>query len=100
VIPTDPKQNALVLQPFVTYQFDGGWFVRSQPQMIFDWETGRQLLPLTFGVGRVFKIGWQNVNCFVEPAWNLSHDGPAPRYELTFGLSLLYPNLWGRPSAP
>jgi hypothetical protein len=89
-----PAANALVLQPFITYQLPRGWFLRSEPQMIFDWETDKQLLPLEGGFGRVFKIGPQYVNCFVEPAWNVSHDGPAPRYTITFGLSLLYPDFW------
>jgi hypothetical protein len=90
-----PTANALILQPFVTYQLGHGWFLRSEPQMIFDWETSKQLLPLDIGVGRVFRVGPQYANCFVEPAWNVSHDGPAPRYAVTFGLSLLYPNFWG-----
>jgi len=86
--------NAMVLQPFVTYQFGNGWFVRSQPQMFFNWKTGKQTLPLDLGLGRVFKIGRQHVNCFVEPFWNISHDGPSPKYGILFGLSLLYPNFW------
>ncbi len=86
--------NALLLLPFATYELEHGWFVRSQPQMIFDWKTGRQQLPLDLGVGRVFKIGRQNVSLFVEPFWNIAHDGPAPRYGITFGASLLYPNFW------
>jgi hypothetical protein len=39
----DPKRadtNALFLQPFVTYQVGHGWFIRSQPQMLFDWKSG------------------------------------------------------------
>ena len=86
--------NALFLQPFATYQLGRGWFVRTQPQMVFDWETGEQLLPLAFGAGRVFKIGRQNVSCFVEPFWNASTNGPAPQYGVTFGVSLLYPDFW------
>ena len=53
----DPKRhaaNVLVLQPFITYQLGHGWFVRSEPQMFFDWETGRQLPPIDTGMGRVF----------------------------------------------
>ena len=92
---TRPQANALFLQPFITYQLGHGWFIRSEPQMIFDWQTNKQQLPVDAGVGRVFKIGPQYVNCFVEPAWNVSNDGPAPRYAITFGLSLLYPNFWG-----
>lgn len=86
--------NALFLQPFATYQLGQGWFVRTEPQMILDWETQKQLLPVNLGVGRVFKIGPQYVNCFIEPAWNIATDGPAPRYAITFGLSLLYPHIY------
>jgi hypothetical protein len=86
--------NALILQPFAVYQFGNGWFIRSQPQMVFNWKSGKQVLPLDLGVGRVFTIGRQDVNAFVEPFWNISHDGPAPRYGITFGMSLLYPNFW------
>jgi hypothetical protein len=86
--------NALFLQPFVTYQLPRGWFVRSQPQMIFNWKTGKQQVPLDLGVGRVFKIGRQDVNLFVEPFWNISHDGPAPKFGIMFGASLLYPDFW------
>ncbi len=89
-----PQANALFLQPFITYQLGHGWFLRSEPQMIFDWQTNKQQLPVDAGVGRVFKIGPQYVNCFVEPAWNVSGDGPAPRYAITFGFSMLYPNFW------
>ena len=86
--------NALFLQPFVIYQLGGGWFIRSQPQMVFDWKTGKQVLPLDLGLGRVFKIGRQDVSLFVEPFWNISHDGPGPRFGINFGASLLYPDFW------
>jgi hypothetical protein len=62
--------------------------------MVFNWKTGKQVLPLDLGAGRVFKIGRQDVNLFVEPFWNISHDGPAPRFGITFGASLLYPDFW------
>jgi len=86
--------NGLFLQPFVSYQFGGGWFVRSQPQMFFNWKTGRQIIPLDLGAGRVFDLGHQHVNLFVEPFWNLSHDGPTPEYGVTFGAALLFPDFW------
>jgi hypothetical protein len=89
-----PDLNALFLLPFATYELGLGWFVRSQPQMIFNWKTGKRQLPLDLGVGRVFKLGRQNVSLFVEPFWNIAHDGPAPRYGVTFGAAFLYPNFW------
>jgi hypothetical protein len=92
--PNRSAVNALYLTPFAVYQLGRGWFIRSQPQIILNWKSGRQVVPLDLGVGRVFTIGRQNVNLFVEPFWNISHDGPAPRYGITFGMSLLYPNFW------
>jgi len=44
--------------------------------------------------GSWLKIGPQYVNSFVERAWNVSGDGPTPRYSITFGFSLLYRNFW------
>jgi hypothetical protein len=86
--------SALFVQPFVSRQLGNGWFVRSQPQMIFDWTSGKQLLPISLGAGRVFTLGRQTMSLFVEPFWNLATAGPAPRYGITFGLSLLYPRIW------
>ncbi len=86
--------NIMTVQPFVTYQLGNGWFIRSQPQIVINWKNGNQQLPLDIGFGRVFTIGGQNVNCFVEPFWNITHDGLAPKYGITFGISLLYPDFW------
>jgi hypothetical protein len=86
--------NALFLQPFVTYQLGQGWFVRSQPQMLFDWQSGAHIVPLDLGVGRVFRVGGQHVNLFVEPFWNVARDGPVPVYGITVGAALLYPDFW------
>ncbi len=46
---TRPAANAVVLLPFITYQLGHGWFVRSEPQMVFDWETNKQQLPVDAG---------------------------------------------------
>jgi len=88
--------NTLVLQPFVTYQFGQGWFLRSQPQMVFDWKNGKQILPIDLGAGRVFALGRQQMSCFVEGFWNLSRDKLQPSYGFTVGVSLLYPGFWER----
>jgi hypothetical protein len=91
--------NAMVLEPSIIRQLGNGWFVRSRPQLFFNWKSGKQVLPLDIGVGRVFKIGRQQVNCFVEPFWNITRDGPSPKYGVTFGLYMLYPNFWKRLSS-
>ncbi|UFS70642.1 hypothetical protein LPW11_00270 [Geomonas sp. RF6] len=86
--------SVMVFQPFASYQLGKGWFLRSQPQMLFNWKNGKKLLPVDLGVGRVFRIGRQDVSCFVEPFWNVEHDGPAPKYGVAVGVALIYPNFW------
>jgi hypothetical protein len=93
--PDRADVNEMILQPFATYKLSKGWFVRTQPRMIFNWESRKQLIPLDLGVGRVFQIAGQYVSCFVEPSWNIAHDGPAPKYAITFGATFLYPGFWG-----
>ncbi len=88
--------NAMILQPFVTYQLGNGWFVRTQPQLFFNWKTGRQTLPIDLGVGRVFSIGRQLVSCFVQPFWNITKDVPSPKYGITAGVAFIYPEFWKR----
>jgi hypothetical protein len=39
--------------------------------VVFNWQTGKQVVPLDLGMGRVFKIGRQDVSLFVEPFWNV-----------------------------
>jgi hypothetical protein len=87
--------NALLVRPFLTLQLGKGWFVRSQPVIFIDWENHGEVVPIDLGFGRVFQIGSQYVNLFVEPFWNAVDYGPAPKYGITVGLSLLYPNFWG-----
>jgi hypothetical protein len=87
--------NALFLQPFITYQLGNGWFVRSVPQMLFNWESDEEIVPLDLGAGRVFRIGGQTVNCFVEPFWSPVNSENGPKYGIQVGVGLLYPNFWG-----
>ena len=87
--------NALFLQPFITYQLGKGWFVRSVPQMLFNWESDEEIVPLDLGAGRVVRIGGQTVNFFVEPFWSPINSENGPKYGFTVGVGLLYPNFWG-----
>jgi hypothetical protein len=90
-----PEVNNMVLQPFVSYDIGRGWFVRSQPQLYFNWKTGARSYPVDLGFGRTFKIGPQVVSCYVQPYWNFnSEKGILPRNGITAGITFLYPNFW------
>ena len=83
--PNRADANALVLLPFVTYQFLNGWFVRSQPQMIFDWKTDRQLVPL--------DLGGDHVRCIAAVSQRLARVLSASPQN-TNPMPLIGPRIW------
>lgn len=60
-----PQVNQLFFQPFVNYNFRGGWYLTSVPIITANWKAddGEQwTVPLGGGGGKIFKIGKQAMN--------------------------------------
>lgn len=86
--------NQSVLQPFVNYKLDQGWYLSSSPVMAANWEANsnnRWTVPLGGGVGRVFKIGQQPVNVRVEAYGNVLVPEGGPDWATKFTFQLLFP---------
>ncbi len=86
--------NQTVLQPFVNYKLDQGWYLSSSPVMAANWEansSNRWTVPLGGGVGRVFKIGEQPVNIRVEAYGNVLVPEGGPDWATKFTFQLLFP---------
>jgi hypothetical protein len=86
--------NQTVLQPFVNYKLDQGWYLSSSPVMAANWEaksSNRWTVPLGGGVGRVFKIGEQAVNIRVEAYGNIEVPEGGPDWAAKFMFQLLFP---------
>ncbi len=90
-----PGLNTLTFQPFIVQTLPRGFFVRFDPIWEFDWtHGGAATMPLNFGFGRVFKIGPQEVNMYIEPEWNVVRPDDnriVPRFTLRFAVHLLFP---------
>lgn len=93
--PHRPNANEMILWPFVTYNLGRGWFVRSEPQMVFDWVGNQQLIPVNLGIGRVFNLGGQWMSAYVEPGWNTVSEANQPQYVINFAFTLVFPRFWG-----
>ena len=79
-----------VIQPFVNYNFDKGWFLTFAPVWTVNWEAERDsdrwTIPLGGGGGRIFSIGEQKVRLqatgfgyvaspdFIDNDWTLQID--------------------------
>ncbi|MEN2282471.1 hypothetical protein AAGF08_10060 [Algoriphagus sp. SE2] len=61
-------------QPGIYRDFNNGWYFRSHPRMLFNFETGNNEIPIGAGIGKIFKNGTPVVNVFLEPQYDLAND--------------------------
>jgi len=77
-----PDTNSLLIQYFVNYNFDNGWYLSSAPILTADWtapSNERWVVPFGGGEGKVFKIGKQAINAQVQVFGNaVRRTGSAP----------------------
>ncbi len=86
--------NLMTLQPFVNYNFHGGWYLTSSPIITADWEAGhgdRWTVPIGGGFGRVFKIGEQPVNAQLAAYYNVAKPSGGADWQLRAQLQFLFP---------
>ncbi len=86
--------NEFLLQPFVNYNLDDGWYLTTSPIMTANWEAdsdNRWMVPLGGGVGRVFNIGKQPVNLQMQGYYNVVRPDEASNWGLRIQLQFLFP---------
>lgn len=90
------RQNVsqLLIQPFVNYNFKGGWYAVSSPIITANWEadsSDRWTVPLGGGAGRIFRIGDQAMNAQVQSFYNVESPRFGPDWSLRVQLQFLFP---------
>lgn len=86
--------NQFLMQPFVNYNFDGGWFLFSDPTITANWKAAssqKWTVPLGGGVGRLFNIGKQPINMRGGVFGNVVRPDFAPKWALKVTVQLLFP---------
>ena len=86
--------NQSLIEPFVNYNLDDGWFLITDMVITANWEasSGNQwTVPVGGGVGRVFKIGKQAINSRLEAYYNVEKPDAAPDYSISFTWQFLFP---------
>jgi len=84
--------NLMTAQVFLTMSIGKGWYFRSSPLSVFDFQNDVYLVPFGLGMGKVFPMGGAVVNAFVEPQMSVYHKGTGlPSFQLFFGLNLQFP---------
>jgi len=90
----ESSASAFLLQPFVAYNFDGGWFLETGPQFTANWEapdSRRWQIPLGGGVGKITKVGNQPLALRLHFYWNVERPENGPEALLRFTITFLFP---------
>lgn len=86
--------NQTLIQPFINYNFPGGWFLTSSPIITANWESDddqRWTVPLGGGAGKLFFIGRQPVNASVQGFYNVEKPDFQADWTLRLNVQFLFP---------
>ena len=88
-----PDVNQMVFQYFINYNLEKGWFLTWQPTLTANWEatSGRWVVPLGGGIGRIMKLGAQPVNLGAQFYSNAVHPQGSSRWSLRVQFTFLFP---------
>jgi hypothetical protein len=85
--------NQLLVQPFVNYNFAGGWYLTASPVITADWEVKadqRWTVPVGGGGGKIFRIGRQPLNASLQAFYNVEHPQNAAAWSARAALQFLF----------
>ena len=88
------KVSAFLLQYFINYNFEGGFYLTSSPIITANWEAdsgNKWVIPFGGGMGKVFRIGKLPINAQTQAFYNVEQTTLGPDWTLRFQLSFLFP---------
>ena len=86
--------NNGLIQPFVNYNFKGGFYLVSGPILTVDWkaDSGQQwTVPLGGGVGKLFHFGKLPVNTTLQAYYNVVHPDNGANWQLRAQVQFMFP---------
>lgn len=86
--------NQTLIQPFVNYNFPGGWYAVSSPIITANWKAKSDdtwTVPVGGGVGKIFKIRGQAMNASAQAYYNVESPEFGPDWSIRLQLQFLFP---------
>jgi hypothetical protein len=96
--PSRPVAATLTAQPIMTYNLPGAFYLRSTGIWSFNYggERHTSVIPVGFGVGKVWTLGNLTLNLFAEPQYSVIRSGiGVPTWQIFAGFNIqiaLHPN--------
>jgi len=88
--------NQMLLQYFINYNLNKGWFVSVSPIVTANWEASSGnvwTVPLGGGIGRITKLGFQPVNISAQFYGNAVHPVGGSSWTMRLQIAFLFPKL-------
>ena len=86
--------NNGLIQPFVNYNFPGGFYVTSAPIITVNWKADssqRWTVPLGGGVGKIFHLGRLPVNTQLSAYYNVVTPDNGPNWQIRAQVQFMFP---------
>ena len=86
--------NNGLIQPFVTYNFPGGFYINTSPIITVNWKADnaqRWTVPLGAGIGKVFHLGPLPVNTQLGAYYNVVKPDDAANWQIRFQVQFMFP---------
>jgi hypothetical protein len=90
----EPKTDLLTIQPFINYNFGGGWALSLSPVITANWDASpgnEWTVPLGLGITRTTVFNGRPMNIGFQYYKNVERPDGAAGQQLRFILALLYP---------
>ena len=86
--------NNGLIQPFVNYNFDGGFYLTSAPIITANWKaesSQRWTVPVGGGVGKIFHLGKLPVNTQLSAYYNVVTPDNGPNWQIRAQVQFMFP---------
>lgn len=90
----DPEVNKMLIQPFINYNMDDGWYLASGPIITADWKadsSDQWTIPVGGGIGKIVKIGKLPLNIQTQVFHNVETPENGSDWSARFQLQFLFP---------
>lgn len=90
----DEEVSAMLIQPFVNYNFSHGWYLTTAPIITANWKADsddRWTLPLGAGVGKIQRFGKLPLNIQLSAYDNVVKPDNGADWQLRFQIQFLFP---------
>jgi hypothetical protein len=90
----EPQANLFTLQPFVNYNFGGGWAASFAPIIAANWDASdgnEWTVPLGLGMTRTTVFDGRPMNIGFQYYYNVTRPDGAPAQQFRFTVAFLYP---------